>query len=616
MELPGIFNYDIIFALFLGFFVLLGAHKGFEKMLKLVLIFIIPIVVLYYFGTTIHKYIPSLEIFNQVVVSIGNIIPALLPHTEVVKYLFIETILYLVMTLILAAIASMIKIKAKKSLLEIKMVLWKKVVGAVLSVVLFYVFSFYMIYPLQLIGINYHNSYVVEPMVQNGLDVINVAPLLKHKDKVIHDYVSFTEVESSLLGNEAKHAYQEIVKIQNDIFTFEMRFMDIVYPALRTNARDALLANKTFVDPLNPHRGFASALIVEQGTLLYYDILIALEQESTSIAIVRSEYDTVLKYRSMISFFYDILNGEILLDYEDMTDASIKNVLDSYVTYFEDNMTNNVAFQLILIQIYDRITAYYLYGNLMGCAVNELTSCALSITPIVDTPKVYQTQMRQDITNHINIDRIIAYAVDGFQPDALTTLGLSNQHISKLLKQKESFVRYTTFYKESVDGNEYNISFANKVMMAMMNNIKYKELLLRSNLLRAYMNDLGSNYQNKLQITDNIYISSETFNMNMALIDIIFHTEIWDGTQQLNVGDMERLIDKVQYYVNNKIITQSYAQELMNHLVFGQDNYHQSYLIDIIEANQVSNAALNYFINSSATFISQELKDQIASYLP
>ena len=119
MELPGIFNYDIIFALFLGFFVLLGAHKGFEKMLKLVLIFIIPIVVLYYFGTTIHKYIPSLEIFNQVVVSIGNIIPALLPHTEVVKYLFIETILYLVMTLILAAIASMIKIKAKKSLLEI-----------------------------------------------------------------------------------------------------------------------------------------------------------------------------------------------------------------------------------------------------------------------------------------------------------------------------------------------------------------------------------------------------------------------------------------------------------------------------------------------------------------
>ena len=248
--------------------------------------------------------------------------------------------------------------------------------------------------------------------------------------------------------------------------------------------------------------------------------------------------------------------------------------------------------------------------------MNEEENCSLSVDPLSSTPKQYQIDIRPETMNHSNIDRIISYATNLFDVDQLEAIGLTNQLTTTLLTQKDSFNRYLTSYKELVNLNEYSISFANKIMMAMMDRIQFKDMLLRSMMIRAYINDLGSNYQNKTQAAPNIYISSENFNINMALIDIIFHTEIWNGEEQMNVGDMERLIDKVQYYLNNRIITMKFAEEMMNHFIFGKDNYYQSYFIDLIEANQVTDAALSYLIESNATFISQDIKDYISTYLP
>jgi hypothetical protein len=616
MELPGIFSYDIIFALFLGFFVLLGAHKGFEKMLKLVLVFVIPIIVLYYFGTTIHQYIPSLPAFDQTITALGVIIPSALLNIELIKYIFIEIVIYFLMVMVLSIIASFIKVKQKKALLSIKLAGWKKLVGAILSVILFYVFSFYLIFPLQLFGLNYQNSYIVEPMVENGVNYINVAPILKHKNRIEHDYISFNQVESSLLGNDVLLAYNDLVSIQNEIFTFELRFMDRVFPALRTNARDALLANKTFEDPINPYRGIGSALVKDQASLIFYDMLIALEQESTSIATVRSEYENALKYKGMIEFFYEELNGVIVLEYDIETDETIKFVIDSFITYHHDELSSNQVFSNQLLNINDAFTGYYLYGNLFNCAMNEAVSCELSLTPITMNPKEYKTYINQEILNHNYIDQVITFASTNFTTEALTVIELSTPHQSKLLKQKESFERYLSLYKELVDANEYHISFTNKVLMAMLNQIEFEEHISRSMMIRSIMNDLGSNFKNKKLISGDIYISTESFNITMATIDIIFHTEIWDSEAMMNMGDMERLIDKISYYVNNKIITPKYATILLNHFVYGEDNYHKSYFIDLIENGNISNEALQYFVNSNSIYISQELKDTISTYLP
>jgi len=615
MELPSIFNYDIIFALFLGFFILVGAHKGLDKMIKLVIIFILPIVIIYFYGAQIIGLIGNLSMLDLIVNPIVGIVPSANQHFELIKYMILETALYVFIAVILYIVTSFIKIKEKKTLLLIKQKPWKKIVGSVLAILLFYVFAFYMIFPMQLIGLNYENSLIVKPLVENGIDIINVSPILKNQKRITTDYTSFSLMESSIKATNAREAYGLILSIQEEIFDFEERFMETILPVLRTDATAALLANKTFEDIDNPYRGIGSALVKDQGTLIFYDLLVALELESTNITTVRSEYQNARKYNGMIKFLYDELEGVVFLPYETETDENIKLVIDSYASNYEQILTSNVDFQLSLNETYDLIIGYNIFANLMVCAIEEQQNCSISTEPVNSGPKAYRNSIN-DLENYHNlVKEVVSKFVDRYTAGQIfSNVAIKQSLANQFAIQYESFKTYLNKYQDSIDELTYDISFANKVMYLMLEEINFKDKIENSLMLRAIINDLGSNYQKKIAVDETTFVSDETFNVTMIIVDIIFRASIWTSGNDVGAGDMERLIDKVEFYVDNNIITPKFAEELFNHFVYGKDNNYESYFIDLIEEGVVTPAAIDYFINSDSLYIKQNLKDKLSTY--
>jgi|GEM_PF-2357144 len=613
MNLPDIFNYDIIFALFLVFFMLFGAHKGFFKMGKLVVVFLLPILILSTYGFLIHPYVSTAIPLDSAITLLSNTIPSMAAVSEQVRFFIVETLLYGFLAALLSVVLSFVKPKQKIALLKLKQESWKKILGAMLSLPVFYLFVFYMIFPLRWIGMDYKGSMFIQPVVENGLEWINVSPVLKHREAVEKGYLDLNDFERSLYGNDARIAYDAIEQAQRDVFAFEQRFLETIVPILRNDALAAVIDRKTFNDPEMDFRGYGMALVEDEGALIYYDLLLALEAESTSIAIVRAEYDNAKRLRGWIHFLYDDLNGIVLKEYSEEEDDVLSGVLEQFKNSYPTmvSQTTSTREVSVLNAVNDRITEFDIHSNLMLCVESGAASCGIDSSTQTQTPKAYELQAKTILTDPAKGRLALSFFA---ATDPSQAAGLSQTLIAKYDGQAVSFHHYLNRYDTAISANTHATSMANKMMMAMLGEIGFAEKLKTSMLVRSLFNDLGGNYASKIQIDEDLSLSDETFNVTMITVDLVFTTEIWNGQNNVGIGDMERLVDKLTFLVNNNTITRKYATELMNHFIFGQMGTKEHYFIDLIEEDRVSQQAIQYLIDADAEFISQKIKDTLSIY--